>query len=360
VVMEKNSTPNRGSALRPLSLWRERPGAGLLFFRGMAASGESASAAPSAPRFPLFFPGRKERRRATGRPAFTLVELLVVISIITLLIALLLPALKSARDNARAVMCLSQQRQIFIYSEAFRSETRNILPAWYYPWRTDGPMPGEYVDVGNPYFGWQFNEFGHVLMDYGIMDKTNRLDVGAVSYETAVAAIKTWKIRSVLSCPSGMLAETQGESQIWFYPSEYWDSPKRPALMKAVPSYRADRSQAPGWYASGYAINGNAGSFLWYHPTSAGKFYPQRDWASQPSEIGYLFESNLILAGRIHMIDAYEPGPYRPYSYGGPLNPTVPHYAGKGSNLIYADGHGSKLGDSYNYYTGNAWPCKFE
>ncbi len=46
--------------------------------------------------------------------AFTVVELLVVISIITLLIAMLQPSLRSARESARQAICGSQSRQLAI------------------------------------------------------------------------------------------------------------------------------------------------------------------------------------------------------------------------------------------------------
>jgi len=51
-------------------------------------------------------------RREPFPRAFSLIELLVVISIIALLIAILLPALCQARDSALAVQCLSNERQI--------------------------------------------------------------------------------------------------------------------------------------------------------------------------------------------------------------------------------------------------------
>ena len=64
----------------------------------------------------------------TTRRAFTLVELLVVIAIIGILVALLLPAVQTAREAARRIQCVNQIRQLCLASLTYESSNQSFPP----------------------------------------------------------------------------------------------------------------------------------------------------------------------------------------------------------------------------------------
>jgi prepilin-type processing-associated H-X9-DG protein len=74
---------------------------------------------------------RGGRRPAVGRnPAFTILELLVAVAIVGTLVAVLFPALMSARESARCMQCKNNLREIGISMQQYHDVAKHFPHAW--------------------------------------------------------------------------------------------------------------------------------------------------------------------------------------------------------------------------------------
>ncbi|MEN1679655.1 MAG: DUF1559 domain-containing protein [Planctomycetota bacterium] len=85
------------------------------------------------------------------RHGYTLVELLVVVTVVTILIGLLLPAVQAAREAARARTCTNNLKQIGLALHSYESSYRRLPPGARLH---DQPM--------QPSIGWRVEILSHV------------------------------------------------------------------------------------------------------------------------------------------------------------------------------------------------------
>jgi len=84
--------------------------------------------------------------RSEHEIGFTIVELLVVIGVISMLIAILMPTLRRARQSAEQVSCLSNIKQVSFAFYAYSLENRVIPGGYWQGYAAAGSSPNAWVN----------------------------------------------------------------------------------------------------------------------------------------------------------------------------------------------------------------------
>ena len=154
-------------------------------------------------RSPDAMPARPPRPRA-----FTLIELVVVIAILSVLMGLLLPALQSAREQSRRSACMNNLKQVGL-ALAMYNDGNGALPAGYYSgYDTFGRR-----ETG-PGWGW-----GSLILPYLEQQPlADQIQLGTSISDPVHATVRT-TVLSVFLCPSDNMPHvwTTENAVMWYY-----------------------------------------------------------------------------------------------------------------------------------------------
>ncbi len=215
------------------------------------------------------------------KSGFTLIELLVVVAIIAVLVALLLPAIQAARSQARALVCMSNERQLGVAFAGYAQDYNDSFPT------TGGDEAHGNLNNAPHWYNTWINLLSEPYL------KTGAWDGGK------------WPARTDSNSPNAYRGLRQ--PSVWLCPSSTPWSCEDGTYVTT--SYGVNR-YLTGWYSSArrmtpYKVNG----------------------LKEPYKTPLLFDSDSLFGGYpTHIVES---NGYHRFA----------HFDNKGDNFLFADGH---------------------
>ncbi|MCM8526513.1 MAG: prepilin-type N-terminal cleavage/methylation domain-containing protein [Lentisphaeraceae bacterium] len=249
---------------------------------------------------------------------FTLIELLVVVAILGILISLLLPSLRGAREKAKIAVCLSNQKQIGTALTGYSVRFDQAIPA------ADSHFPNLLVN----------NEFLDVNREDGFSPSSYDYK------DEAILGVDVQYAQNVFNCPSGLT-----------------DRLSKNILYGGYNFISNEESRRP-WRSANNSISGKGGIDSWYG--IAGKAWKAGTSSGNTSGIAYnnfrILNSSdpwpklyrIINPGKSIVIHDGANGINTDSGNGGRISAS--HNFGKSTNVLFFDGHASL--SSYSRFLG--------
>lgn len=230
------------------------------------------------------------------RKGFTLVELLVVIAIISVLAALLLPALENAMEMGRKVSCSNNIKQMMMFGQVYEADYDCVLPNWLTD-TSQNSTTGFAADRG--WTGWQ------LLYEANILDRSHVISFGATDYSDRANRLRG---ASPLLCPSGIVGGglPNTESGLKLDSPRLWQNYAW-INTRPISGFLTSMAGRPCLVAS-YGINH---SMSQYAPFWSSTFGSPRKTIPNASRTMYMMEAGVYMWDGSSGVSAHSFGSYR-------------------------------------------------